>query len=249
MNVYVRSNGKLFGPVDFSKVSLACQQGLFGENAEISEDRIEWLSIAEAQELLKPKNAEIAPLPVVPNSTQLASVPPATPSPMADLIQPAISLSNPSVCIAQPAPVIIPSARYAGFWRRFTATVVDGLVLFVPGYCISFSISYFFRGDLISVLLSFFLQNLFGILLGWVYNAAMESSTMQGTLGKKALGIKVTDLSGNPVSFDRASGRYFGKYLSILFLGFGYFMIVFTDKKQGLHDRLAGCLVVQREQQ
>ncbi len=74
MNVYVRSNGKIFGPVDFSKVALACQDGLFSQNAEISEDRIEWLSIAEAQELLKPKNA--APLPPAPdNAPVLTPIP------------------------------------------------------------------------------------------------------------------------------------------------------------------------------
>lgn len=249
MNVYVRSNGKLFGPVDFSKVSLACQQGLFGENAEISEDRVEWLSIAEARELLKPKNAEIAPLPVIPNSTTIASIPIVTPSPMPIPIQPENSLSNPNGLITQQAPFTMPFVRYAGFWRRLAASLVDGLVLFVPGLCISFSMLYFLREELLSVMLFYLLLSLFCGLLGWVYNAAMESSPMQGTLGKKALGIKVTDLSGKTVSFAQASGRYFGKYISALFLGFGYFMVAFTDKKQGLHDMLSGCFVVQREPQ
>jgi hypothetical protein len=72
----------------------------------------------------------------------------------------------------------------------------------------------------------------------------MESSTKQGTLGKMALGIKVTDLNGNRIDFSKASGRYFGKIISSIILCIGYIMVAFTQKKQGLHDIMAGCLVV-----
>jgi uncharacterized RDD family membrane protein YckC len=66
------------------------------------------------------------------------------------------------------------------------------------------------------------------------------------TLGKMALGIKVTDMSGNPVSFARASGRYFGKILSGLTLGIGYIIAGFSQQKQALHDILAKTLVVNK---
>jgi uncharacterized RDD family membrane protein YckC len=61
-----------------------------------------------------------------------------------------------------------------------------------------------------------------------------------------ALGIKVTDLSGERIGFGKATGRYFGKIISGLILLIGYIMVAFTEKKQGLHDMMAGCLVVSK---
>jgi len=88
--------------------------------------------------------------------------------------------------------------------------------------------------------------NILGIILGWVYFAIMESSSTQGTLGKMALGIKVTDLEGSRVGFGKATGRHFGKIISALILLIGFIMVAFTQKKQGLHDMMAGCLVVNK---
>ena len=83
--------------------------------------------------------------------------------------------------------------------------------------------------------------------LAWLYNAAMESSKHQGTLGKMALGLIVTDLQGRPISFAHASGRYFAKIITGLIpFGIGYAMAGFTEKKQALHDMIASCLVLRR---
>ena len=57
------------------------------------------------------------------------------------------------------------------------------------------------------------------------------------------LGMKVTDLYGNRISFARATGRHFAKFISGLMLGFGFLMVAFTERKQGLHDIVAGTLV------
>jgi uncharacterized RDD family membrane protein YckC len=78
----------------------------------------------------------------------------------------------------------------------------------------------------------------------WLYHTMMESSRHQGTLGKMALGIKVTDLNGSRISFARANGRFFGKWLSGAIMNIGYLMAAFTSQKQALHDILAGSLVV-----
>src|SRR4029077_9778304 len=85
------------------------------------------------------------------------------------------------------------------------------------------------------------------LVLTWLYHALMESSEWQATLGKKALGLVVTDMAGHRVSFGRSTGRHFGKIITNLlpFL-IGYIMAGFTDKKQALHDMLAGCLVLRR---
>jgi len=78
----------------------------------------------------------------------------------------------------------------------------------------------------------------------WLYEAFMESSSYQATLGKMIFGMKVTDLNGNRISFERATGRHFAKILSSI-LGIGYIMVGFTERKQGLHDLLAGTLVLR----
>ena len=82
-------------------------------------------------------------------------------------------------------------------------------------------------------------------LISWLYFAAFESSPWQATPGKKVLGLRVTDLEARRISFIRASGRYFGKIISSLLFGIGFLMAGFTEKKQALHDMLAGCLVLR----
>ena len=145
------------------------------------------------------------------------------------------------------------TVSYAGFWKRFAAFVIDMFILSIGNFFIGFifGIPYDvltgkaeFAGFADNYILSFIL----GLLLVWIYQAVMESSAKQATLGKMALGIVVTDLSGNRVSFGKASGRYFGRILSGFILGIGFLMIGFTAKKQGLHDKMAGCLVVNKTQ-
>ena len=87
------------------------------------------------------------------------------------------------------------------------------------------------------------------IVATWLYFAVMESSPLQGTLGKMTLGLYVTDTEGKPVSLGRATGRTFAKYLSSATLGVGYLICGFTEKKQALHDIVAKCLVLRRPTQ
>ncbi len=150
---------------------------------------------------------------------------------------------------------------YAGFWKRFAAVLIDGIILWVVDLFLlvpflgmlglGFLDAAMNDGDpsagMIMSIIGAYLGSLMMIFLaGWLYYAIMESSNKQATLGKMALGIIVTDMNGNRISFGRATGRYFGKFLSALILYVGYMMAGFTEKKQGLHDILAGCLVVNK---
>lgn len=140
--------------------------------------------------------------------------------------------------------------RYAGFWKRVAAILIDMVVTMLVGGLIGAMIGLIIatKGhnvDLESSGMEAFF-NLTGIVIGWVYFASMESSTYQATLGKMALGIRVCDLDGNRVSFGRASGRHFAKMLSALLLLVGYVMAAFTAKKQGLHDMIASTLVIDK---
>ncbi|HEY4613324.1 MAG TPA: RDD family protein [Bacteroidota bacterium] len=152
---------------------------------------------------------------------------------------------------------------YAGFWKRFAAYLIDTLIIgCVLGiFSLVFGIGLFsaiFSADMASMsedeaaavaagmvggMISFFFML---SIAQWLYFALMESSSKQATLGKMALSIIVTDMNGNRISFGRATGRYFGKILSGLILSIGYIMAGFTEKKQALHDMIAGCLVVNK---
>jgi uncharacterized RDD family membrane protein YckC len=85
------------------------------------------------------------------------------------------------------------------------------------------------------------------ILLGvWLYDACLTSSSWQGTVGKRVLRLKVTDLAGNKISFARATGRFFAKLLfRIVLTSLVYLVVAFTERKQGLHDLVAGTLVMK----
>ena len=81
----------------------------------------------------------------------------------------------------------------------------------------------------------------------WLYHAWMESSEWQATVGKKALGLVVTDMVGHRVSFGRATGRHFAKIVTNMVPAFiGYIMAGFTEKKQALHDMIASCLILRQ---
>jgi len=85
------------------------------------------------------------------------------------------------------------------------------------------------------------------LLLKWLYYAYLESGEKQSTWGKMMLGIYVTDLSGQRITFGRASGRFFAKIVSGLVpLWIGYIMAGFTERRQALHDMIASCLVLRR---
>lgn len=137
---------------------------------------------------------------------------------------------------------------HAGLIKRFAAYLIDMIIIipiaFVLGAVLGVSLYAAGLQDDVSVNLC---GNIIGLLVSWFYFAGMESSSHQGTLGKMALGIKVTDLAGDPISFGQASGRYFAKLVSALLFGIGYLMIAFTENQQGLHDLMAGCLVVNKE--
>ena len=79
----------------------------------------------------------------------------------------------------------------------------------------------------------------------WLYFALSEASPHQATFGKRALGIFVTDAEGKRISFGRATGRVFAKWLNALTLGIGWLMAAFTAEKRALHDYVAGTYVMR----
>lgn len=144
---------------------------------------------------------------------------------------------------------------YAGFWKRFAAYVIDSFLL---------SIVFGVLGGILGVAGAIGLSGSdpaamgagFGLAMGVfyvveiaamaVYFAWMHSSGRQATLGKMAVGIKVTGDDGQPISFARGIGRFFATILSSLTLLIGYIIAGFTDRKRALHDMVASTLVVDQ---
>jgi uncharacterized RDD family membrane protein YckC len=169
------------------------------------------------------------------------------------------TLATPVAPVAAPvSPAPTPTAgavRYGGFWRRFLATVIDSIILTVATWPVRAmmglsSLAFAERGrfdaeHLVPFILAGMAVKSVTATVAWIYYAWLESSPKQATLGKMVLGLRVTDLNGGRISFLRATGRYFAGFLSIITFCIGYLMIAFTEKKQGLHDIIAGTLVRQ----
>ena len=133
-------------------------------------------------------------------------------------------------------PAVTPSpatgvARYAAFWERFVAQVIDAVILSVA------------TGTVFTA--TFGAGMAIGFFAPWLYEAFMTSSEWQATVGKRVMSIVVTDLNGNRMSFARATGRHFAKYISVCLLGIGFVIAAFTAKKQALHDMIAETLVMK----
>lgn len=153
---------------------------------------------------------------------------------------------------------------YAGFWLRFVAYLIDGVIsgiafviLLIPLFVLTgagAALSRISSGEDISDNVAAFLGigfifGFFGIvfLISWLYYALSESSSWQATPGKKMLNLKVTDMTGEPISFGRASGRFFARIITHMIpLAIGYILAGFTEKKQAIHDMIASCLVLRK---
>jgi uncharacterized RDD family membrane protein YckC len=167
---------------------------------------------------------------------------------------------TPPVPAGWQAPAARPTVAYAGFWLRFVAIIIDFIVLGFVGWVIflPFAASMGLRThgilmgrppspeELVPLFGMIFRLAAIRLVLNWLYFSLLESSSWQATLGKKALGLEVTDLAGRRISFGRATGRFFAKIISGMILMIGFIMAGFTEKKQALHDILAGTLVIRK---
>lgn len=209
-------------------------------------------------------NAGTAFCPSCGNPVVSASAPPVPAAP------PVSSMPSPMAGQVAPYAAQVPAAygltvSYGGFWQRFAAYLIDGfitsaaiLVLFIPVVILTGSVAglgslQHQRGGeldpaaaaaLVTMLFSF---AAIAILISWLYHAYLESGVKQATWGKSAMGLYVTDISGQRISFGRASGRFFSKIITgMIPLMIGYIMAAFTERRQALHDMIASTVVLNR---
>jgi uncharacterized RDD family membrane protein YckC len=157
------------------------------------------------------------------------------------------------------------NTNYAGFWMRFAAYIIDIIIVyvvqsfvFIPLFGllgISFAAS---GGDYENMSEAEAMGMAGGIMavvgttillasaISILYWTLMESSKYQATVGKMVLGLKVTDVEGKNLDFVKSLIRNVSKIISGVILYIGYIMAGFTEKKQGLHDMIAGTIVVKK---
>jgi uncharacterized RDD family membrane protein YckC len=144
----------------------------------------------------------------------------------------------------------------AGFWIRFVAYMIDGLVMLVPTAILAgiFAAFVILTNELMDhdglpaqLVVALVLLVAALIVVNWLYEALMTSSPRGATFGKMALGLRIVRFDGTQLSFGRATARHFAKYMvtPMVPLANGYIMAAFTNRKRALHDILADTLVVK----
>jgi uncharacterized RDD family membrane protein YckC len=189
--------------------------------------------------------------------------------PLSVLFPDEVRNAPPPALTAAAAPHALPTTNaatledYAGFWKRVAAYILDFIILYIPNVLLQKAMG----GDaaeaamkqaqlaapndahvMIEAVSQFYTTMMPTILImtviTWLYFAFCESSAWQGTIGKLAMGIRVTDMLGARISLPRALGRYPAKYLSAFIFCIGYLMVAWTQRKQGLHDLIVNTLVL-----
>jgi uncharacterized RDD family membrane protein YckC len=157
------------------------------------------------------------------------------------------------------------NTNYAGFWLRFVAVIIDGIilgavqfvaimpVLGIMGIGIADNMENFDSSDqaeamsmVASMMAMAGVAQIVFLVIQTLYYSLMESSSYQASVGKMVLGLKVTDTNGAKLDFTKALIRNLCKIISSMILLIGYLMAAFTEKKQALHDMIANTLVVKK---
>ncbi len=176
------------------------------------------------------------------NATATAVATATAPAP-ADTWSPPMYMPAPATTTAAP---ITGTVAYGSIWRRMLAALIDGVIVGIP-FMLVLGPSEYFRWEESGVSFVVWTRpwEYLEMLVFLVYAAAMQSSSKQATLGMQALDLRLVHDEGHgPVSFARAAARDLLTYLSALILLIGYRMIAFTDKRQALHDKLTGTVVL-----
>ena len=146
------------------------------------------------------------------------------------------------------APVgVVPALHTASFGDRLGAHIIDQIILGVAGSILLSGFGFRWLDMNNYLFRDFFEMSLLQLLISAAYYIYFETSSYRATFGKQMMGIEVVDLDGNTLTQRDAIFRYFAKFASRLFLYLGYFVMLFSQKQQTLHDLFARALVVKKD--
>ncbi len=141
----------------------------------------------------------------------------------------------------------VPQIGYAGFWLRYLAAIFDGVIMNIVSFLLGLALGFVWATAVPEAKNSIILpiiSGVLGVLLYWGYFIYFTNK-QQATIGKKLLGLRVVAEDGSRLSLGKIIFREtIGKIISMVILGIGFFMVAFTAKKQGLHDKMAGSVVL-----
>ena len=145
----------------------------------------------------------------------------------------------------RPLAPVVALVTYGGFWRRFSAAVLDSMILFFPAAIVRVLLGLSATGMFDPDTPASWVAGLFEFALDGLYATLFLCSSARGTLGMQVMDLHVTDLQGDRIGLARSAGRYFAQLLSIVTFGIGYLIQPFTARRQTLHDLFAGTVVVR----
>jgi uncharacterized RDD family membrane protein YckC len=237
MEIWIGRNGERHGPYKEEDVRAWLRSGqVSGSDLAWREGLADWQPLSVLYPDAMPDTAPAASNPYAPPAAPMSGLPQTTAAVLED---------------------------YAGFWKRVAAYIIDAIIIWIPQKLIEAITGAAAAkkvmtdaiqnaaGDMqaiheaqIHYLAAAWPAMLISLVVAVLYCAICESSAWQATVGKLALGIRVTDLEGRRIGFGRAIGRYFAKLLSFMILCIGVLMVAFTQRKQGLHDMICSTLVL-----
>lgn len=261
MKWYYADAGRQVGPVEDAQLDDLVRSGAVRDDTLVwREGMANWQPHSAARGPVKP-----LPIPAVPiaGDTRFCSEC-GRPFPAHEMV----TIGTATVC-AQCKPVYmqrmreggqaIGVRRYAGFWIRFVAILIDGIILFVVGLIVGLPLRMLLGVGAVSVarsqdpsaalaalpaMLGMMGVSVFiNLVVGVAYDVYFVSQK-GGTLGKLALGLQIIRLDGSRLSMGQAFGRYFAKFLSAIILYIGFIMAGLDSEKRALHDRICNTLVI-----
>jgi uncharacterized RDD family membrane protein YckC len=263
MKWYYADSGRQVGPVEEAQLDDLLRSGAVRDDTLVwREGMASWQPHSTARAAAKPVPIPAAAVPLSAETRYCSEC--GRPFPASEMV----SIGAATVC-AQCKPLFmqrvreggqaIGTRRYAGFWIRVVALIIDTIILSVVGAIITLPIRLVLGFSAVTVaqsqdpqavlamlpaLLGFVgISVLVNFILGVSYEAYFLSKK-GGTIGKLALGLQVIRLDGSRLSAGQAAGRYFARILSAIILYIGFIMAGLDPEKRALHDRICNTLVI-----
>lgn len=259
---YSNAQRERLGPVGADDLTQLHRNGQLGADTLVwREGYADWKPWREAIDEVLPRAAAASPFEAAPTATPASAFATAGPNAPADADANPYRMAEPVSPYAPPKAQVaendgfVSGGRvvYAGFWKRAAASFIDSFVVGIVAGMVGMVFGLMMVAMMgsggfdegLAVVLQI-VNQLVALGLGATYFGWMHSSSMQASVGKLAVGIKVVRGDGSRISFARGFGRYFAYMLSTLTIGIGLIMAGFTERKRALHDMICDTLVVDK---
>ena len=248
MDWYYKQENNKIGPISKDKLDELVKQGnITPETSVWNENTSEWLPFSEVSAKPSGDNSNNSEAPPASDESECAECG------RSFSVDEMIKYGESMIC-ASCKPVFFQKIKegvstkemqYGGFWIRFGAKFIDGIITGVVTYAISL-----IGGMAISADAETFGAGM-AVIMFLQYAIPMAYTTFfigkfAATPGKMACGLKIVTADGGTVSYLRAAGRHLSEFISGMILAIGYIMAAFDQEKRTLHDRMCSTRVIRK---